>query len=572
MVRLLTTLFVLGITSVVAQTGGAGAGTAQVQPDTSINHQEVDRLYLLGKVWGLLKYHHPAITRDKYDWDKELIGFLPGYRPTGKRSSHDSLLAWVNRLGPIEACDTCMDHRPGNVALQGEVSWIGRSGFPKALRQQLIAIRQQRVRGNQHYVRFITEDDIHVAAFDHENAYGSMSYPSVAYRLLALFRYWNIIEYYYPYKYDLGQSWDTVLKQFIPQFVAARNANEYAAVVRQLIATIHDSHAVVQARIITEEQGSYVMPIWLKFIEGKAVVIDRTLDSLASLSGIRRGDIIDSIDGVSVTQLVARNRPLISASNDASYLNLLRYSLIRSRQDRSVLVVERGGTQLSLTTYNQYTRTSPNMRPGTFEYERDSVLCRINDSIGYVNLGNFQRKDSTRLRALVSSVHSLIIDNRQYPKAMSAGDLIAACIFSRAAAPFVKFSSPDPDCPGRFLYSKPTNMGAAGTEVRVPGKIAILVNEETQSSTEFQAMLFRKAQGAVLIGTPTAGADGNVALINLPGNIYTYISGLGVYYPDGRETQRVGLQPDIVVRTSIQALRDNRDELLERAVRYVGGD
>ena len=38
-----------------------------------------DDLFLLGKVWGFLKYYHPTIASGKYNWDKELIQFLPGY-------------------------------------------------------------------------------------------------------------------------------------------------------------------------------------------------------------------------------------------------------------------------------------------------------------------------------------------------------------------------------------------------------------------------------------------------------------------------------------------------------------
>jgi len=46
-----------------------------------------------------------------------------------------------------------------------------------------------------------------------------------------------------------------------------------------------------------------------------------------------------------------------------------------------------------------------------------------------------------------------------------------------------------------------------------------------------------------------------VSAITLPGNIATMISGLGVYYPDGRETQRVGIVPDVEVKPTVQGIR-----------------
>ncbi len=69
-----------------------------------------------------------------------------------------------------------------------------------------------------------------------------------------------------------------------------------------------------------------------------------------------------------------------------------------------------------------------------------------------------------------------------------------------------------------------------------------------------------------MVGSQTAGADGNVSLIRLPGGITTYFSGLGVFYPDGKPTQRVGIVPDVVVTPTIKGLREGRDEVLEAAL------
>jgi hypothetical protein len=49
------------------------------------------------------------------------------------------------------------------------------------------------------------------------------------------------------------------------------------------------------------------------------------------------------------------------------------------------------------------------------------------------------------------------------------------------------------------------------------------------------------------------------------------ISGLGVFYPDKRPTQRVGIVPDIEVKPTIAGILAGRDELLERALREILG-
>jgi C-terminal processing protease CtpA/Prc len=101
------------------------------------------------------------------------------------------------------------------------------------------------------------------------------------------------------------------------------------------------------------------------------------------------------------------------------------------------------------------------------------------------------------------------------------------------------------------------------------GKVILLGDERTQSHAEFTMMALRTAPDVTIVGSPTAGADGNVSLITLPGGITTYFSGLGVFYPDGSPTQRVGIVPDIVAVPTIAGIQNGVDEVLERALSLV---
>ena len=82
-------------------------------------------------------------------------------------------------------------------------------------------------------------------------------------------------------------------------------------------------------------------------------------------------------------------------------------------------------------------------------------------------------------------------------------------------------------------------------------------------------MAFRTAPKAIVIGSTTAGADGNISLFYLPGGIKTAISGTGIYYPDGTETQRIGIVPDIEVKPTVLGVKNKKDELLEKASELI---
>jgi C-terminal processing protease CtpA/Prc len=103
------------------------------------------------------------------------------------------------------------------------------------------------------------------------------------------------------------------------------------------------------------------------------------------------------------------------------------------------------------------------------------------------------------------------------------------------------------------------------------GKVVILVDEISLSQAEYTTMAFRSSPQAMVVGSTTAGADGNVSQVVLPGGLNTMISGIGVFYPDKRPTQRVGILPDVEVRPTIAGIRAGRDEVLEEALRQILG-
>ena len=100
----------------------------------------------------------------------------------------------------------------------------------------------------------------------------------------------------------------------------------------------------------------------------------------------------------------------------------------------------------------------------------------------------------------------------------------------------------------------------------------ILVDEITQSQAEYTTMAFRSSPRATVIGSTTAGADGNVSTIPLPGGLRSLISGIGVFYPNKKPTQRIGILPDRRVTPTVAGIRAGRDELIEAAIREIMGN
>lgn len=53
--------------------------------------------------------------------------------------------------------------------------------------------------------------------FKHENGYSNNTYPDAGIRLVALYRYWNMIQCF-PDRHLIGEDWNKVLPEFIPKY------------------------------------------------------------------------------------------------------------------------------------------------------------------------------------------------------------------------------------------------------------------------------------------------------------------------------------------------------------------
>ena len=162
----------------------------------------------------------------------------------------------------------------------------------------------------------------------------------------------------------------------------------------------------------------------------------------------------------------------------------------------------------------------------------------------------------------------MVIDIRNYPSEFMVYELGELLVDKET--PFVRFTAGDPSTPGAFHWTPMISLMPRAPHYA--GKVVIITDESSQSQAEYTAMAFRVAPDAVVVGSTTAGADGNVSLIPLPGGQRSMISGIGVFYPDKRPTQRVGIVPDVEARPTIAGIRAGRDEGLEEGLRQILGN
>ena len=522
---------------------------------------ETDKLASLCKVWGFLKYYHPQVAKGKLDWDKQLMDHIDPVLKAGNKEELSKIYTvWIHSLGKVKHCRSCNKPLAKRfVTYNLNPEWMNdNSVFSDSLISMLNYIRENKNFRRNNYVQ------VHFGhvSFSNEKVYkDSADYPSYHGRLLSLFRYWNIVNYFYPYKYVIGEDWNKVLADMVPKFMHC-SVEEYHLAMLELTARINDSHAGLVTRYTNNYFGLYWAPFTFKIIDSKVVVTGFYNSPLCLRDNICVGDVITAVDGKSIADIIAEKSKYIGASNSATKLRNFDYAIFNGQTNFVRINYERNGRDSSKVINRYYF--------AEFQYKWDTIPKEkpwkiIYGNVGYVNMGSLMPKDVDQAMKELNNTNAIIFDVRNYPN----GTMYKISKYlNKEWKTFVKFTHPYLRRPGVFNDREEYVCGGRNKHY-YKGKVVLLFNETTQSHAEFTCMALQTAPNVKCIGSQTAGADGNVTIITFPGGQKSYITGLGVFYPDGRPTQRVGIIPDIEVHPTIAGIRAHRDEVLERAMEYV---
>jgi hypothetical protein len=404
-----------------------------------------------------------------------------------------------------------------------------------------------------------------------DRPYADLSYPPVEYRMLAAFRIWNVINYFFPYKDLMGEDWEGVLREFIPRLETAGSALDYNLTIAEMVTHIHDGHGFVQSPLLNDYFGTSPAPVRLRMIEGVPVITGFMDEQAARSAGADLGDVILKVDGEDAIVRISRVARYISASTSQWQLYRAAGALLGGAENSQAAVTVRDREdhikELKLPRRKAF-------RNGATERTGDPLKV-LPGNIGYADLDRLTVPMVDAMFEKFKDTTAIVFDDRTYPLGtawaigprLSAKDSVVAAMFQRRVAMF-------PDAPMGELASQAVTQTFAQrmphTDTwRYKGRTVMLIDERTISHAEHTGLFFEAANGTKFVGSPTAGADGDVTNFCVPGGIWISFTGQGVRHADGRQLQRVGLAPDVEVRPTLKGIRAGKDEVLDRAVQYL---
>ncbi len=536
-----------------------------VKVDSLLSAQQIENLFVLGKTWGFLKYYHPDVAKGSYNFDSCLFRILPPVLKAENKLKRDELLLnWISTLGDENRYAAVAPVNDSNLHTKPNLAWLhDKNLFSEKLAKKLDNIYLHRNTDSNYYVRPAGEGN---PGFATEAIYKSMPAGDDGFRILALFRYWNIIEYFFPYKHLFREKWSDLLKEFLPQFASNRSPLDYRLTCWRLINRVHDTHAsIYRDSILNNWTGMKGPAIDFKTINKKVIVRDYLDDSLAKFETVKPGDEIITVNSRSIAEIRKTFDPYICASNpSAADRNFLWRFLFFSNDDSLIITYKREGKIKKGIMHLYY---KPPFQNG--DTWRMPMYQLLSDDIGYINIGKIQTDSLPVIFKKFMNTKGIIIDIRNYPNEFMPYAM--GKYLKPAYTPFVKYTGPDFNNPGAFrIIGYIKNGPDDGDSIKqYRGLVVILINEQTQSSAEYTAMALRTAPRVVVMGSQTAGADGDISRAPFPGGFSSPFSGLGIFYPDGKETQGIGIVPDVFVYPTQRGIAAGKDEVLEKAKEYI---
>ncbi|MFQ5398601.1 MAG: S41 family peptidase [Anaerolineae bacterium] len=276
---------------------------------------------------------------------------------------------------------------------------------------------------------------------------------------------------------------------------------------------------------------------------GGAVILDPIPGNPAEVAGILKGDVLVAVDDVTITAEMTVH----------DIVNLIRGET---------------GTPVTLTVLHE-----GNDHPITVTIERSEILLpsvtfrilKEDPNIGYIQLSRFSGESANEVKNAITSLQAqgatqLILDMRQ-----NGGGLLDAAV--NVADLFLT--------DGVILYQKTRGQQveltfSARAETAAPNEpLVVLVDRGTASAAEIVAGALQDRERAVLIGNDQTFGKGSVQMVfDLEDGSSVHVTSARWFTPDRRQIDQQGLQPDIWVTVSQEAIDNGLDEVLEQAVAY----
>jgi hypothetical protein len=379
------------------------------------------------------------------------------------------------------------------------------------------------------------------------------SYPAAdrATRLAAVALTWNVIQHFYPYFDVVRTDWAAILPPALQQAAIDRGEEEFEDTLRRMIAALRDGHGHVSS--LAAAQRQFAPPVALDWAEGRVIV-----SAAHPTTGLAPGDAIITVEGVPAPLALEDREATISGATPQWIRVRGLQELLAGPQDSRV----RLGIERSASAGRREDVTLPRSFSGWAPEPRLETIADLQPGIVYVDLTRISEAEFQAAIPRLAAARGLVFDLRGYPAAGVGPDTLFGHL-SREPLTSAQWHMPEITRPDR-QQMRFIRRGEWNLAPRAPffeARKAFITDGRAISYAESCLGIVEHYRLAEIVGAPTAGTNGNVNSIRLPGGFAVAFTGMKVLKHDGSQHHGVGIQPTIRVTPTRRAITAGRDEL-----------
>lgn len=370
---------------------------------------------------------------------------------------------------------------------------------------------------------------------------------------------WNILKHSYPYWEDTSMPAETILMNAIKKAIADKNPQDFLKTLQLMCAEMNDGHMFVDLQDPMDKSNEATVPLILTEAEGAIIVKKINSDNLA---GIEIGDKVDSIEHQEVMKYLRSMEKYLSGSPQWKRSKSLVMALNGPKGSRLTLsITGKNGKSSFITERNAI---GAGYRNG-YEKEPSTKEGWLTPNTYYLNLS----RDSVTKKLIeeqLCSARAVIFDLRGYPLNDEVFNILPHLI-KMPLKNRKYFYIPQIIYPDFKKISYQSDGGNTDPELPyIPAKIYFLMDASAQSASETVLAQVKGLPNVKIIGLPSSGTNGNINMIYLPGRYSVAYTGMVTKNADGSKHHLKGIKPDIMATSTIDGIRNGKDEILNLAV------
>ncbi|HEY0158069.1 MAG TPA: S41 family peptidase [Thermoanaerobaculia bacterium] len=374
-------------------------------------------------------------------------------------------------------------------------------------------------------------------------------------RIGAVVILWNVMQHFYPYFDVVDADWAAELRPALRAAATDRGEEAFLVTLRRLVAALDDGHGSVQ---LLSAAARAPLPLFWRVVGDKLVVV--TVDP--AVSGVSAGDEVVAIDGRPAFQALREAEALISSPTPQwrRWRGLFELSS-GPVGSRVVLTIRAADGTTRPVTLTRAARTQP-MRE-----KRPEKIAELQPGLWYVDLDRASDADFAAAVEKLGAARGIVFDLRGYPRldTKPLQHLIDSPVESaRWNVPIVR----RPGLAGAE-WSTSGRWSLEPLQPRFTKNVVFLIDGRAISYAESWMGIVEAYKLATIVGETTAGTNGNVNTVQLPGGYRVHFTGMKVLKHDGSRHHGVGIVPTVPVTPTIAGIRAGRDEVLEKALELL---